>query len=369
MTDDPRLTRLAASLPSTVPFVGPEAIERTTGQPFQARLGANELGFGPSPLAIKAMQDAASGAWMYADPESHDLRHALAAHHDISPANVMVGEGIDTLLGLLVRLLITQGDAVVTSAGAYPTFNYHVTGFGGTLHSVPYAGNHEDPSRLIAKAVETGAKMIYIANPDNPMGTYHKGTDIQRMVEAVPENCLLVLDEAYIELAPDDAVPAIAPGDPRVIRMRTFSKAYGLAGVRVGYAVGHPDLITAFDKVRNHFGMGRISQAGAIAALSDHAYLGDVIKSVQKSRNKIAAIAMANGLTPIPSATNFVTINCGQDDAFAKRVVAELGKLGIFVRMPFVAPQNRCIRISCGPETDMKALADALPKALVAKQS
>lgn len=364
MTDHVRLTRLAATLPSTVPFVGPEAIERLSGALFDARLGANESGFGPSPLAIKAMQDTAPDVWMYADPESHDLRNALASHHDIDPANIMVGEGIDGLLGLLVRLMVGEGDCVVTSAGAYPTFDYHVRGFGGTLHTVPYAGDSEDPARLIAKAKETDAKLIYIANPDNPMGTFHKAQEIERMIEAVPDGCLLILDEAYIELAPEDAAPAIAPNNPRVIRMRTFSKAYGMAGARIGYALGHPDLVNAFNKVRNHFGMNRMSQAGALAALADEAYLGDVIARVQKSRDRIAAIALENGLCPIPSATNFVAIDCGQDGDFAKRVVTELGKRGVFVRMPFVVPQNRCIRVSCGPAAALTLFAVALPKAL-----
>jgi histidinol-phosphate aminotransferase len=366
MTDDPRLTRLAATLPSSVPFVGPEALQRLSGTTFAARLGANESGFGPSPFAIKVMQDAAAQAWMYADPESHDLRQALAAHHNIAAENIMIGEGIDTLLGLLVRLLIAQGDSVVTSAGAYPTFNYHVAGFGGTLHTVPYTGDHEDPSRLVAKARETDAKLIYIANPDNPMGTYHKGHVIERMVAEIPDDCLLILDEAYIELAPDDAVPALSPADPRVIRMRTFSKAYGMAGARVGYAVGAAPLIAAFNKVRNHFGMNRTSQLGALAALADIEHMHNVVSAAQKSRDQIAKIALDCGLTPIPSATNFVAVDCGHDAAFARKVVDELGKRGIFVRMPFVAPQNRCIRISCGPHAEMQLLAAALPNAITA---
>jgi hypothetical protein len=151
----PRLTRLAGSLPATVPFVGPEALERQTGAPFRARLGANESGFGPSPRAIAAMQEAASGAWMYADPEAHDLRAALAAHHGVAPENIRIGEGIDGLLGLLVRLIVEPGDAVVTSAGAYPTFNYHVAGFGGVLHRVPYRDDCEDPEALIAKGARS----------------------------------------------------------------------------------------------------------------------------------------------------------------------------------------------------------------------
>ena len=116
MTDDSRLTPLAATLPSTVPFVGPEAQERARNRPFIARVGANENGFGPSPLAIKAMQDAATGTWMYGDPENHDLRQALAAHHGVAAEHIIVGEGIDALLGYLVRLIIGPGDAVVTSA-------------------------------------------------------------------------------------------------------------------------------------------------------------------------------------------------------------------------------------------------------------
>jgi len=348
MTNDPRLTSLAASLPATVPFVGPEAQERARNRPFKARLGANESVFGPSPHAIEAMRQAASEAWMYADPENHDLRQALAEHHGISADHIMIDAGIDTLLGVLVRLLITSGDHVVTSAGAYPTFNYHVAGYGGTLHQVPYAGDFENPDALITKAKEVGAKLIYLANPDNPMGSMHDAAVVQRMISNVPDGCLLILDEAYIELAADGAAPAVAADDPRVIRMRTFSKGYGMAGARVGYAIGAVDLITAFNKVRNHFGMCRISQAGALAALLDQDWLQQVQKQVADARQTIGQIAADNGLVALTSHTNFVTIDCGQDGGFARKVLNHLVTDGVFVRMPFVAPQDRCIRVSCG---------------------
>jgi histidinol-phosphate aminotransferase len=158
--NDPRLTPLVAALPATVPFVGPEAIERSRGAPFRARLGANESVFGPSPAAVEAMQRAARDVWMYADPEAHDLRAAIAAHHEVDPAHVMVGEGIDGLLGLLVRLTVTDGTPVVTSDGAYPTFNYHVAGFGGTLHRVPYRDDAEDLPALLSRAAEVGARLV-----------------------------------------------------------------------------------------------------------------------------------------------------------------------------------------------------------------
>ncbi|GIT91061.1 histidinol-phosphate aminotransferase [Jannaschia pagri] len=359
-----RLTPLAQSLPATVPFVGPEAQERQRGAPFAARLGANESVFGPSPLAIAAMEAAARDAWMYGDPEGFDLRADLAQHHGVAMANIVLGEGIDGLLGSLVRLLVAPGDAVVTSAGAYPTFNYHVTGYGGTLHTVPYSGDAEDPDALLAKARQTGAKVIYLANPDNPMGSHHTGATITDMLDRLPTGCLLCLDEAYADLAPPSAIPPISPDDPRVIRMRTFSKAHGLAGLRVGYAIGHPDLIAAFDRVRNHFGVGRIAQAGARAALTDRDWLSQVVNLVDESRKAIRDIAEANGLRPLPSATNFVTVDCGQDGAFARKVLAALIDDGIFVRMPGVAPLDRCIRIGCGTDADMARLRGALPQAL-----
>ncbi len=363
---DPRYTDIVAGLPASVPFVGPETQERARGRRFRARIGANESVFGPSPKAIAAMASAAADVWMYGDPENHDLRHALAAHHGVGPENIVVGEGIDGLLGYLVRMLVLPGDHVVTSLGAYPTFNFHVAGYGGDLHSVPYRDDAEDPEALIAKAAETGAKLVYLANPDNPMGSWHPADAVRRMIEAVPDGALLVLDEAYIDLAPDGTAPQLDPTDPRVIRLRTFSKGYGMAGARVGYGVGHADLIRNFDKIRNHFGMCRISQSGALAALADQTYLEEVRKKVAAARDRIARIARQNGLVPLPSATNFVAVDCGRDGAFAKAVLDELVDLGVFVRMPFVAPQNRCIRISCGTESDLDVLADALPQALAA---
>ena len=365
----PRFTKLAESLPATVPFVGPETQERARGQAFIARLGANENGFGPSPRAIEAMRAAAAECWMYGDPENHDLRAALAAHHGCGIDNIVVGEGIDGLLGYLVRLTVAPDDAVVTSDGAYPTFNFHVAGFGGQLHKVPYTGDHEDPWSLIAAAARTSAKLLYIANPDNPMGSHHAGARIAQVVEAMPAGTLLVLDEAYIDLAPPGTAAQIDPADPRVIRLRTFSKGYGMAGARVGYAIAAPGLISAFNKIRNHFGISRISQAGALAALADQAWLGHVQAEVATARDHLARTARENGLTPLASATNFVTIDCGQDGAFARRVLAGLVAAGIFVRMPFVAPHDRCIRVCCGPTPELDAFARALPAALAAARA
>ncbi|MFK7869863.1 MAG: pyridoxal phosphate-dependent aminotransferase [Roseobacter sp.] len=357
-----RLTPLAASLPSTVPFVGPETQERRRGEVFSARLGANENVFGPSPLAARAMAE--TSLWKYGDPENHDLREALADHHGVKADNIVIGEGIDGLLGYLVRLMVGPGDAVVTSDGAYPTFNYHVAGFGGVIHKVPYQEDHEDPAALFEKAREVDAKLVYLANPDNPMGSVLSGEDIAAAMEKLPKGTLLILDEAYIDCAPDDAHLPLPLCDPRVIHMRTFSKAYGLAGARVGYALGAADLIAAFDKVRNHFGVNRASQEGALAALLDQAWLRSVVARIVASRFRIREISRNNGLKTLPSAANFVAVDCGQDSRYAQRVLDAIVARGVFARMPGVAPLNRCIRISCGTPADLEIFASALPLAL-----
>lgn len=362
-------TRLAQGLPASVPFVGPEAIERQRGHPFAARLGANESVFGPSPRVIEAIRGAAGEVWMYGDPESFELRAALAAHLGIGADEVVVAEGIDGLLGYTVRLFVENGAPVVTSDGAYPTFNYHVAGFGGNLIKVPYRGDAEDPEGLLRAARKAGAKLIYLANPDNPMGSWHEAGVIADMIAGLPEDCLLILDEAYVEFAPESAVPPLDTSDPRVIRMRTFSKAHGMAGMRVGYGIGASEMIRGFEKIRNHFGMSRISQAAALAALGDQDWIEKVRRQVARARDRIGAIARANGLSPLPSATNFVTIDCGGDAGFAKSVLERLVARDVFVRMPFAAPGNRCIRISAGRPGDLDLFEAALPKALAAARA
>jgi histidinol-phosphate aminotransferase len=208
------------------------------------------------------------------------------------------------------------------------------------------------------------AKLLYFANPDNPMGTCWPAADVQWLIDHVPDDCLLLLDEAYVEFAPNGTAPPIDVSRRNVLRFRTFSKAHGLAGIRVGYAFGHGDITTAFDKIRNHFGMSRISQAGALAALADARWIAQVRDDVMASRSRIADIARANGLTPIASSTNFVAIDCGRDGAYARGIVDGLLAHGIFVRTPGVAPLNRCIRVSCGRAKDLDLLTEALADVL-----
>lgn len=366
MPETPRLTPLVASLPATVPFVGPEAQERTRGRKFRARIGANESSFGPSPAVIAAMNAAAPGMWMYCDPDNHDLKAALAAFLGIDIGNVVVGEGIDGLLNLIVRMYVAPGDAVVTSLGAYPTFNFHVAGFGGRLVPVPFESDRENLDGLLAAVKREKAPLVYLSNPDNPMGTWWEASEIARFIEALPETTMLILDEAYGETGPASAQPRLDVSRPNLITMRTFSKAYGLAGIRCGYAIGEADVIASVERVRNHYGVSRMAQIAGVAALADQAYLQEVVAKVAAGRERIAAIARANGLAPIGSATNFVTIDCDGDGAFAMKVLQGLLSRDVFIRKPMVPVLDRCIRVSVGLDHELAIFEEELPGVLAA---
>jgi len=364
MSKRPALPAVVDALPSTVPFVGPEAQQRASGRVFRARIGANESSFGPSPRVIERMQRIAGDMWMYCDPDNHDLKLAAAAHHGVSPDNIVVGEGIDGLLGLLARMYVEAGTPVVTSLGAYPTFNFHVVGFGGRVVAVPYAHDREDIDGLLSVVRRENAPMVYLSNPDNPTGSWWEAADVERFAAALPATTMLVLDEAYGETAPAGTLPPIDVSRKNVLRLRTFSKAYGLAGLRCGYAVGDAELIRAFEKIRTHYGVNRMAQAAGLAALADQDYLAAAVGRIAAARARIAAIAQANGLSPLPSATNFVAIDCGRDGAFALKVMQALIARDVFVRKPMAPGLDRCIRVSAGPDAELDILAAEMPGAL-----
>ncbi|WP_353642089.1 pyridoxal phosphate-dependent aminotransferase [Mesorhizobium sp. WSM2239] len=364
MPSRPPLTPVVDALPATVPFVGPEAQQRASGRPFRARIGANESSFGPSPSVMAAMRASAPDMWMYCDPDNHDLKVALAGHLGVQLKNVVVGQGIDGLLNIAVRMHVAPGDAVVTSLGAYPTFNFHVAASGGRLVTIPYENDRENLDGLLAAVRRENAHMVYLSNPDNPMGTWWEADEITRFVEALPETTMLILDEAYGETGPTSAMPPLDPAKPNVLRMRTFSKAYGLAGIRCGYAIGEAQAIADFEKIRDHYGVSRMAQIAGLAALADQAYLHEVVAKVAAGRDRIAEIARANGLSPIASATNFVTIDCGRDGAIALKVLQHLISRGVFIRKPMAPGLDRCIRISVGRDDELDIFAEELPGAL-----
>lgn len=354
-----RYARLLAALPSVVPFVPPEALERRLGQRLKVRIGANESAFGPSPRAVAAMQAAAAGVNWYCDPEGYVLRGKIAERHNVARENVVLGAGIDDLLGLIVRSFIDPGDRVAMSHGGYPTFAFHVNGFGGRIVTAPYRDDHNDLEALGTLARRRRARLVYLSNPDNPTGS-HVPADAQlRLIERLPPGCLLVLDEAYADFAPSETLPALEPEDPRVIRLRTFSKAHGMAGARIGYAVAPQETIQAFDKIRHHFGVNRVAQEGALASLGDPDFIHGVARAVEDGKRDYERLARELGLKTLPSATNFVAIDLDTTERAVTAMRRLLEEELVFVRMPGVAPLNRCIRVTVGTPAERHDFAEA----------
>jgi histidinol-phosphate aminotransferase len=362
----PPFSKILSNVPAMTPFVGPEAIERRLGHAFRLRLGANESAFGASPKVKAALAAEAERVSWYCDPEHFDLREKLAGLLGVGRDNIVIGEGIDGLLGLIVRAFADPGDAIVTSAGAYPTFNYHVIGYGGRLEFVPYTMQRaNDPEALIAAAVRTGAKLVYLANPDNPTGSFLGRATVEQMISALPANCLLVLDEAYAEFAPPDALPPIDPAETRVIRLRTFSKAHGLAGMRVGYGIATAEIVAAFDKIRLHFGVGRLAQVVAAAALDDPGFAAEVVRKVAEGRRDYEALGRALNLATLPSLTNFVPFDLETGER-AARMLALLEERDVFVRRSGVAPLDRYVRVTVGTGDERAAFGETFKDALTA---
>ena len=356
-----KFTQLVDSLPETIPFVAPEAIERLTGIPITVRVGANESAFGVSPLARDAMNQALARISHYNDPESFDLRNALAERLEIDTRQICIGAGIDDLLGLAVRAFLGPGDVAVSSLGSYPTFHYHVAGFGADSHTVPYQEDgYNDLNALVDAANQTQAKLVYLANPDNPAGTWHSSSAIQTFLDRLPKDCAVILDEAYIEFAPAGTALPLEKMDPRIILMRTFSKAYGMAGARVGYAVAAAEIITAFDKVRLHFNVNLVAQAGALASLQDENFVNTVIQSVEEGRRDYEALGSKLNFPTLPSAANFVTFDAGSQPR-AQAILDTLAQHGVFIRKPGTPPLDRCFRVTVGTPEERKAFAEILP--------
>ena len=359
----PPYSEIVAGLPSVTPFVGPETIERQQGKTFRVRIGANESAFGVSPQAAAAMSEAARGVAWYCDPEGYELRAELAGMHGVDIDNVTLGAGIDDLLGLIVRMYMNPGDAVAASLGCYPTFVYHVDGFGGRLETVPYRNDRNDLMALTDLAAKQQSRILYLSNPDNPTGSYYGSNAIGDLLDRVPLDCLFILDEAYLDFVPPDTILPFDVEDPRLVRVRTFSKAHGMAGARVGYAIAHKDVIRTFDKVRLHFGVSLVAQVGALASLRDPDFVAGVVKAVEVGRRDYYELTADAGVLALPSQTNFVAFDFGTSER-AEAVMNALIDRGVFLRKPVAPVLDRLVRVTVGTPEDRTAFSEMFRDAM-----
>jgi histidinol-phosphate aminotransferase len=274
-----------------------------------ARLASNENALGPSPLALAAAREAAAACHRYPDGAAALLRGALAAKLGVDPREVLVGSGSHELIELCVRTFVLDGEEVLTSAQSFVAFKLAAQAHGRTLVEAPMKARFHYDLDAIKKLLSRRTKLVFLANPDNPTGTWLGEAELTPFLDAVPKETLVVLDEAYGEFVEAPGFPdalALRRKYPNLVVLRTFSKIYGLAGLRLGYGLARPEVVEYVDRVRPAFNVSHVAQAAGVAALGDHEHVGRSRALVREERPFLAAGLAALGATVVPSEGNFL---------------------------------------------------------------
>jgi len=361
------MTRFARHLdhhPIVNPFPGIVNLEAALGRPITARIGSNESIPMPAPALLQLFGAAATElARLYPDPYAHALRERAAALNRVKPAEVLFDTGADSLILLTLRLFGNVGDTVVASAGTYPTFRYFAEGCGLHVNEVPYRAGEgllaPDLGALATRAHELRAPLVYLANPDNPSGHYYHAVEIATLRAALPADTILLLDEAYVDFCTD---PADAPPHgvlPNTVRLRTLSKAYALAGLRVGYAIASADIVAKADQIRPQYALSALAQAAAQALFDTPDYARDLVDETLALREKLAAALHAHGRAPLPSHTNFVAL-AYPNATLAERIQRGLLADGIAVHRPPHPALKHLLRVTAHPQALDPAVLAAL---------
>ena len=352
------------NLPVYQPGRSIEEVARELGLPADSliKLASNENPLGPSPAALAAMETVLKNLHLYPDGSAFQLKQRLAQKIGVGPENLILGNGSNEIIEFVGHALMRPGVDVVVSQYCFAVYPIVTHLLGANLVQVPARNyGHDLPAML--KAVTRDTKVMFIANPNNPTGTIAPRAEVLALVNAIPDDVLLVMDEAYIDFLeePVDLLPLIrAESKPNLLSMRTFSKIFGLAGLRLGYGIGHPELISALEKVRQPFNINSIAQAGALAALDDQVHLDRTRANNAKGLDYLQNAFRQLGFEFIPSHANFVLVRAGD----GQRVFEAMQKLGIITRPMGGYQLPEWIRVTVGtPEQNSRCIA-ALKKAI-----
>jgi histidinol-phosphate aminotransferase len=328
------------------------------------KMASNENPFGPSPKAVKAMQAALAESNFYPDNDAIELRQKLAERHNVMPEQIVPTAGSTALLGIIARTLLAPGLNAVTSERSFIVYPIATQAAGGQLIQVPMRNDGFDLD-AIATALDQHTRILYIANPNNPTGTLISTEELDRFLERVPEHVVVILDEAYYDFAEyfairrgvnySNALDYVKRGH-KVVVLRTFSKAHGLAGVRVGYGIGPAELMSYFARMRTTFSVSHVAQAAALAALDDEAHTQETLKNNAEQAERLVGEITELGYPPIRTWANFLYCELGDDAAaVAKRLQAE----GVIVRPlgPWGAPTAIRVTIGTAEQNDIFLLA------------
>lgn len=315
------------------------------------KLASNENPLGPSPLAIEAAKKALANSNRYPDGSGFYLREALSSKHAIPAANIILGGGSTELIDLSARLVLRPGDCGVTSSGSFPLYHIAIRATGARYLEIPMREYTFDLP-AIARDMPAETKLIFLSNPNNPTGTMFTADDFDAFLARVPDHVLVLIDEAYcdyIEVGNYSRAIDIVRRGRNLIVLRTFSKAYGLAGLRIGYGVGPVHLLDEMNKIRGPFNTSGVAQAAALAALDDSKHVRRSVESNKAGLAQLAAGMKKLGVRFIPSVANFVFV---EFDFEAEGLSEELLKRGVIVRpMRWMGFPN-AIRVSVGTESE-----------------
>ncbi|MEK6542844.1 MAG: histidinol-phosphate transaminase [Elusimicrobiota bacterium] len=339
------------------------------------KLASNEHPFGPSPKALAAVRGILKDLHRYPEPTSLLLRRRLARANSVSEDQIVCGSGADDLLRLAVETFVDAGDTVVMSRHAFPRFKQNVQLMAGKAIEVPMAGLTHDLAAMAQSAIRLRAKAVFIANPNNPTGTYNAKAQVVDFLNSLktalrPDDLpWVVLDEAYREFALDavkdypDSVPTLLRLYPRLLVVRTFSKIMGLAGLRVGYAVASDtETIVMINRARLIFNVSSVAQVATLAALSDRAHVKATLAAVREGRAYLSKQLTALGFVVTPSVTNFIFVRCRQGSG--KDLYERLLRKGVIIRPMRTAGLEDHVRISVGSARDNARLVAALKESV-----
>jgi histidinol-phosphate aminotransferase len=288
-----------------------------------ARMSANENPLGPSPLALAAAQQALLEMHRYPDGTAAELRDALARRVGLQADQVVLTNGSDELIWLLCDTFLREGDEVLTAAGTFTSYARRALAQGATLVQVPLVEYRHDLPAMAA-AISPRTRLIFVCIPNNPTGTSNRAVDLLAFLECVPDDVLVVIDEAYYEFVTDPDYPQLTPllqaGRTNLLLLRTFAKIYGLAGIRVGYGYAHADIVAALDRSRPFFNVNIAAQAAALAALEDNDHVERSREHAAASRELFSRELSQLGVRVLPGETNFIAVEVGDDLQLAARL-------------------------------------------------
>lgn len=322
------------------------------------KVASNENELGPSPLAKKAMQNCVEEMHRYPDGGAFYLKQRLAEHLDLTPDHLLFGAGSNELIVFLGHLFLEEGTNLIMGSEAFAVYFLVAAMYQANCIRVPMPEHTHDLDAMLA-AITPKTRMVVVCNPNNPTGTIVSGASIKRFLERLPDDVLAVFDEAYFELVPDemksDLLQVIRTGRKNVVVLRTFSKAYGLAGLRVGYAIAHPETIQLLNKVRQPFNVNAMAQEAALAALDDEEHIIKTRSIIRSGLDYFYAKLDALQIEYVPSFANFILVKTGE----GKAVFEALKRKKIIVRPmdPYGLPEY--VRITVGtPEQNDRIMKE-----------